>query len=352
MKKDHIACEICVGAGGMSKGLELAGYNVKFANEINEQAAMTYACNHPATKISIGDMRELKPAEIIDIAGEDISLLAAGLPCQGFSMAGERRIGDPRNNLFRGFLKIVSGLEPEFFLIENVVGILSFNKGKIIADIERISNDMGYFASKRIFNAAWFGVPQNRNRVFILGSKSGKHDINSMQVKKTKPVTVAEAISDLAFLKSGEHSSKYFLSPSSQYQVQARGKSRMLHNHESPRHGKRVMERFSLMQQGKSIHDLPMSLRTKKRIVFRLKASSLARTLTTLPDDLVHYSQNRVLTVREMARLQSFTDDYVFLGPRSTGGLNRRMDCPQYTQAGNSAPPLMVKAIGEWLGTL
>jgi len=344
-----VACEICSGAGGMGEGLRLAGFNVKFANEINNQAAMTYMYNHPSTKMSIKDMRCLKAKEIIDVTGENVRLLAAGLPCQGFSTAGERKINDPRNELFRSFLRIVNEIEPEFFLIENVVGILSFNNGKTIAEIEKVSNEMGYFVSKRVFNASSFGVPQNRNRVFILGCKKGKHDIQYMHVKNTKPVTVWDAISDLAFLKSGERSSKYLGPPLTQYQLQTRKKSKILYNHESPKHGNKTIERFSALRQGESIGDLPISMRTKKRSMFRLKAFAPARTLTTLPDDFVHYSQDRVLTVREMARIQSFPDNYVFLGSRSTGGLNRKKDCPQYSQVGNSIPPLLAKSVGEWI---
>lgn len=344
-----VACEVCAGAGGLSEGLEQAGFNVKFANEINAQAALTYTHNHPSTLMTIADMRNLDVGEIKGTVGDELSLLAGGLPCQGFSMAGKRNLDDPRNKLYRGFLDLVYKLEPKFFLIENVMGMLSFNGGKVIMEIEKLSEDLGYSFSKRVLNAAWFGVPQNRNRLFIVGSRGRNCDINSMRIDKVDPVTVSDAISDLSFLRAGEQSSNYILPPSTPYQSYVRKRSSVLHNHEAPVHSEKTSNRFSALGQGKSARDLPKTMRTKKRVLFRLAASALARTIVTIPDDMVHYSQDRVLTVREMARLQSFRDSYVFLGPRSTGGLERRKECPQYTQVANSVPPLLSKGVGKWI---
>lgn len=352
MKNDDIACDCMAGAGGLSEGFEQAGLNVAVANEINKHAAMTYKFNHPNTRMIEKDIRKIRTSEIIDITGNNIFLVAGGPPCQGVSFAGKRVINDPRNSLFKEFVKMVGKLEPKFFIMENVVGLLSIDNGNLIKSIESSFDNLGFFVSKRVFNAVDFGVPQSRKRLFIFGSRKSKHDINSFQIMKSNPVSTFTAISDLDFLKAGESAQRYMKEPRNSYQVEMRKNSRMLHNHDAPKHKKNTLERFSAMEQGQSVSTLPSRLRIKKMVMFRIKANEPARTVTTLPDDYIHYRQDRILTVREIARLQSFGDTYVFLGPKSTGGLRRREECPQYTQVGNAVPPLMAKGIGEWLKTL
>jgi DNA (cytosine-5)-methyltransferase 1 len=128
-----------------------------------------------------------------------------------------------------------------------------------------------------------------------------------------------------------------------------RNGSKILFNHEAPRHNKKVVRRFSMLRPGQAIHDIPENIKTRKLVLYRLDKDERARTVTTLPDDYIHYSKNRILTVRELARLQGIRDSYIFLGPKSTGGKQRKASCCQYTQVGNAVPPLMAKAIGEWL---
>jgi DNA (cytosine-5)-methyltransferase 1 len=352
MAKEYLACDFFAGCGGLSEGLEQAGLKVAVANEINKHASMTYKINHPNTKMIEKDIRKVKAREVIDITGPDIFLVAGGPPCQGVSIAGRKDINDPRNLLFKEFIKMVGKLEPRFFLMENVTGLLIINKGNFIREIEKHFEDIGYFVSKRTFNSIDFNVPQSRRRIFIIGSRKGKYDINSMIIKKTRVVTASDAIGDLDFLKAGKSSQKYLKPPSTDYQVMMRSGSMILHNHEAPRHNMLTMKRFSMLRQGESINSLPSHLRIKKKVMYRLNASEPARTVTTLPDDCIHYNQNRILTVRETARLQSFKDSYVFFGPKSTGGLRRKVDCPQYSQVGNSVPPLLAREIGKWLLSL
>jgi DNA (cytosine-5)-methyltransferase 1 len=347
--KAPIACGFCAGAGGLSEGLKQAGFDVKFANEINEHAAETYSYNHPDTFLSIKDMRKVSPDEIMGLVGSRVHLVAAGLPCQGFSVAGRRQVNDPRNRLFKSFLNIVNGIRPDFFLIENVVGIMTLGNGSVFEDIKTSFEELGYHVSSRVINSADVGVPQNRRRVFILGSMKDRVDINSMEIRKQKPVTVSDAIGDLDFLKSGESSETYQKNPVTEYQARMKDKSKVLYNHKAPNHSNSTLERFSMMEPGQNVDELPKKFQIKKMVMYRLRPDEPARTITTLPDDYVHYKQDRILTVRELARLQSFNDSYVFLGPRTTGGKRRRRSCPQYSQVGNSVPILLAKSVGKFI---
>lgn len=229
------------------------------------------------------------------------------------------------------------------------MGLLTFAKGNVIQQIKKELDKIGYHVSMRILNALDFGVPQSRRRLFIFGSLESGIDINDMGIRKIKATSVKEAISDLDFLGIGESSFKYEKKPESKYQDRMRKGVLTLTNHESSKHSQPIIERFSKIQQGMKASEIPKDLRTKKRTLMRLKASLPINTITTIPDDYVHYSLNRTLTVRECARLQSFTDKYQFLGSRTTGGERRRTECPQYTQVGNAIPPLLAKGIGNWI---
>jgi DNA (cytosine-5)-methyltransferase 1 len=347
--REFVACDFFAGAGGLSEGLHQAGIAVRFANELNKDAALTYNQNHRGTFVAQKNIKNVRSSEVFDVSGSNIFLVAGGPPCQGVSLAGRRDLGDPRNLLFREFVKMVGKLSPKFVMMENVVGLLSMDGGRLIGEIERSLEDLGYRVSKRILNASDFGVPQNRKRVVIFCGNKRKHDINLMPISRTQKITVWDAISDLDFLASGEASTIYLKEPATDYQVWLRGNTKILCNHEASKHGKRALARFSKLKQGQSIKDLPQNLRMKKMVMYRLRPNEPARTITTLPDDLVHYKQDRILTVRETARLQSFPDSYVFFGPRTTGGMRRKSETPQYTQIGNAIPPLMAKSLGIWL---
>jgi DNA (cytosine-5)-methyltransferase 1 len=304
-----------------------------------------------------GDIVEIGDSKIIPAIKEEkekngeIDLIAAGPPCQGFSLAGRRDINDKRNSLFKELVKIVHEIKPRFFLMENVKGILSMDGGRVITAIETAFQGKGEYAVKHyVLNAVWFGVPQYRERVFILGRKDGIIPLPPVDVDNppTEVTTVGEAISDLDFLEAGQESTTYLKPPESQYQVEMRKNCSLhdLRNHEAPRHTKIVIDRFSQFKEGQTMKDIPEKWQTKKRNVFRFDRNRPSWTLTTLPDDYIHYSRNRIPTVREFARIQSFPDHYVFNGKKSTGGLKRRVDVPQYSQVGNAVPPLLAKGVG------
>jgi len=334
------------GAGGLSKGFELAGFNVLCGIEKNIDAAKTYSINHPKSEAIVKDIRKITGKEIKSRYSSEITVIAGGPPCQGFSTAGRRMLDDPRNILFREFYRIVKEVSPPAFVFENVKGLLSFDKGRTISKIDSLFKSAGYKTQLRILDSSMFNVPQKRERIFLIGSKENMCDFKIPESYKS--VSVRDAISDLAFLGIGEIATKYKLKPRSEYQKSMRD-TKKLHNHESSNHSKKVIRRFSLIKPGKTGKDLPDNLKTKKSVLFRLRSSQPARTVTTLPDDLIHYSKDRILTVREMARIQSFPDSYVFLGPRTTGGMRRKSQCPQYTQVGNAVPPLMAKEVAKYV---
>jgi DNA (cytosine-5)-methyltransferase 1 len=344
------AVDLFAGAGGLSKGLEEAGFKIVVANEKQKDAVLTYRYNHPQTKMIEGDILEIAESELIPSINGEIDLVAAGPPCQGFSLAGRRDINDKRNVLFKELVRIVSFVRPKMFLMENVKGLLSMDNGRIIKSIERAFTNEGYIVRTFVLNAAWFGVPQYRERVFIIGRRDGVQP-TEIEIPALEETSVGEAISDLDFIENGESSTVYRKRAESNYQVIMRMgvKRNSLKNHEATLHNRSVTDRFSQFKQGQTMKDIPSTWQTKKLMVYRLDRTKPSRTLTTLPEDFIHYSKNRIPTVREYARIQSFPDSYVFLGPKSTGGLRRRKDVPQYSQVGNAVPPLLGRAVGLYI---
>ncbi len=340
--------DLFAGAGGLSEGLRQAGFEIKLANEKQKDAALTYQRNHPKTKMILGDITKIYETHLRPEIIWDVDLIAAGPPCQGFSMAGRRNIDDPRNQLFKALVRIVDEIRPKFFLMENVRGLLSMDGGNVITAIENAFRSKDYTIATYTLNAVDYGVPQYRERVFIMGRKNGMTPRAPAQ-PTNKIVTTWEAISDLDFLDFGERSTIYEKEAIGDYQEEMRENVSKfdLRNHEAPNHTKKVRDRFSLFKEGDTMKDIPEDWRTKKQIVYRMERNKPMRTLLTLPDDFIHYEKNRILTVREYARLQSFPDHYVFYGPKSTGGLRRRVDVPQYSQVGNAVPCKLAKAVGE-----
>lgn len=330
------------GCGGMSLGLEKAGYDIVYANDINGDALETYRHNFPHVFVEEGDITKIDPYNVSKkIRRNRVDVIVAGAPCQGFSTSGKRNPKDPRSKLFLQIMKFLKAFRPKIFVMENVSGLLSMEKGNTIKTIiEHFSNN-GYHVTYKILSAAEFGVPQIRNRVFIVGSSKPIPDDKIFPKPTKKIISVKEAISDLAFLGLGDCSDSYVSKPESVYQKKMRGSSKTLHNHESANHSSRVQERFSQVPSGMDGRNVLKISDTNKRDYYRLHPNKTSRTITTLPEDLIHYKNNRIPTVRELARLQSFPDNFVFCGPRTTGGRQRVVACPQYTQIGNAVPPLL-----------
>ncbi len=343
MARRPTAIDLFSGAGGASEGLEQAGFRVVAANEVNAHAASTYRFNHPDTLVFEKDVRKLIAKEL-KMVNSDTDLLFAGLPCQGFSDAGKKETHDARNYLFKEVIRIARALKPSMVMIENVSGLLAKRNKFILDSIIKDLSSLYDSVSLRMFDASELGLPQRRTRLIILASQDKENDIRLLKYKKSRKVSVEEAIGDLDFLDNGS-ASEYLKLPRTAYQKRMRGTQKELFNHETSNHSTRVSSRFDKLVQGEVLRLNSEKNTIKKFYTIRLEGGNTAPTITTMPDDYIHYALPRSLTVREMARLQSFRDSYVFLGPRTTGGKHRRTSCPQYTQVGNSVPPLFLNGI-------
>lgn len=366
MEQEINTIDLFCGAGGLSLGFERQGFNAVVASDYQEDTLNTYKTNFPETTTVKKDIRELKASELLDASGhdkEDIQAIIGGPPCKGFSMAGERDPDDPRNSLFEEYIRIVSEIEPRVVVMENVKGILSMKDGAYADKILKELRKLGYSVKYKILNSADYGVPETRERVIWIGFKNGEkisfpepefHSDTAGQKRLgqggdgLKPYrTVGDAISDLDFLDSGEEATKYQKEPETGYQEMMRGNADKLMNHKASNHSERIQKRFKLMDEGKGMESVPEEHRTDKHSLKKLHRGEPSPTVTTLPEDFVHYKRNRIPTVRELARIQSFPDDFEFTGPRTTGGMRRREACPQYSQIGNAVPPLMAEAIAK-----
>ena len=339
------AIELFAGCGGMGLGLEQAGFEILYANDISKDATNTYKANLHARMVECKDVARVDPREVRMKIGRPVDIIVAGTPCQGFSILGKRDPDDPRNALFRHLARFIKEFRPKMFVMENVGGMLTIRNGrdfgKIRKKLEGSRRSLRYRTTYVKLLASEHGVPQNRERVFLIGTTEDLGNID-LQLPAKQKITVKEAISDLAFLDSGEESYLHEEFPKTAYQKNMRGGCLVLRNHKASSHSKRVMDRFAKIPPGGNGRQV---VQMEKRDCRRMDPDLPSRTITTLPEDLVHYSKDRIPTVRELARLQSFPDWFVFTGPRTTGGLQRRSTCCQYTQVGNAVPPMLAREL-------
>lgn len=382
--------DLFAGAGGLSVGLREAGFQALYANEIQNRYAETYALNHTGTLVDNNDIRAVDASAIrqeLRLSKGELDLLAGGPPCQGFSINAPKRTSDDhRNSLFKDFLRFISEFEPKSVLIENVPGLVSFENGSTLQAILDALKTFGYRADVRIIYAPHYGVPQTRWRTIILGfrgrslnpafvfpdpqhdaplrvnfaSKFDGRNIVALPKRVELPsyVNVLQAIDDLPILKNGEIGEAikaYRTVPQNQYQQLLRSGSNGVTNHEAPRLGATNIERLKHIPEGGNWTDIPYELLPKgmKRArrsdhtkrYGRVDPHGLASTILTKCDPhwgaYFHYSQDRVFTVREAARIQSFPDSYQFIGSR----------IEQYEQVGNAVPPLLAASIGRAIST-
>lgn len=323
------------GIGGLSLGFEQAGFEIVSAIDMWEDAINTYnhnRVNKVGRVISVEDFNNT----VLDnmLTNTVISGVIGGPPCQGFSTVGRRNVDDPRNKLYIEFYKTVKKANPDFFLIENVKGLLTLNKGAFVEDIlRRFGHDgLGYDISYKLINAADYGVPQNRLRVFFIGIKN-KHFI--FPERTSYILTAKDAISDLNG-KEGE----YRCSPENEFQRKMRGTMRRPLNHDFTSHTEQTISIISQIPDGGSIKNLPKEfwqVRKYNKAFERMSSTKPSNTIDTGHRNYFHYSENRIPTARESARIQSFPDDYEILGTRGS----------QYKQIGNAVPPLLAKVIAD-----
>ncbi len=375
------------GAGGLTCGLEMAGFQSILGSDISPTYAATFAKNHPEIKVINNDIREISEHDILELTGlepGELDLIAGGPPCQGFSInAPIRTLDDQRNHLFREFLRIAEILKPKAILIENVPGIVSLGKGTVVKAIYAHLEKMGYSVDHRILFAGHYGVPQMRFRTIFIAIRGGgvidfpepTHNAAAFAnfagskelCLKISPLfsqnlknktTVWDAISDLPELALGQliDDVEYTIPPQSEFQYIMREGSRKIFNHGCAKLGKTNLERLNYIPLGGSWRDIPHDLlpaglqrarrsdHTKR--YGRLHPDELCSTILTKCDphwgSFFHPTQNRAISVREAARIQSFPDSYIF-----TGSLTEKFE-----QVGNAVPPLMAKAIGETIKKL
>lgn len=382
-----IAIDLFAGAGGLSYGIGMAGFQVVFANEISPEYSTTLRNNHADTDISVDDIRALDAGKIrraLGLAKGELTLLAGGPPCQGFSInAPLRSTDDSRNNLFTDYLRFVSEFQPQVVLIENVPGMVSFNGGETIKAILGSLVEAGYKATVKILYAPHYGVPQMRWRTFFLATRLpfdplalfpvpthsafGRSNFTSQYEGRSlllphereskrqllAEATVSDAISDLPPIANagGEMECDYLMAPLSPLQRELRGTSGTAFNHVCAGLGAVNLQRLPFIPPGGSWRDIPFDLlpagmkRARRsdhtRRYGRLAPDGIASTILTKCDPhwgtYIHPSQDRIISVREAARLQTFPDRVHFFG-----SLN-----DQYKQVGNAVPSILAKAIGR-----
>ncbi len=380
------------GCGGLALGMHQAGWKALFAGEKNEDAFETLNSNliqkndHfcwpdwlPKTVHDIDELIVLYKDDLKKLSGS-ITLVAGGPPCQGFSTAGRRDESDARNSLVDSYLSFIDLVEPESILFENVKGFTQAFKSKnkkeigkkyseyIIAELETRGYKVGY----QMLNFSQFGVPQRRIRFVLYASKKYNPDklftlLNSNvesyleQKKLPKYVSIRDALSDLEAahgqgvcpdskrFKAGKYGS-----PQNNYQRYCRAgarKGNIPDSHRFANHKEETIKRFKELQQMNmrncNISRLLMEKYKVNKNCFSVLDENLpAPTLTSNPDDHIHYCEPRTLTVREYARIQSFPDWYEFKGKYTTGGDHRKIDVPRYTQIGNAIPPMFAEQVG------
>ena len=358
------------GCGGLTKGFSMAGVRSIFASDIDENAAKTFCRNFPDTPFlckSITDVEKNEVDELLE--GKVPDIIIGGPPCQGFSLANKRRNkikDDPRNKLFYGFVKFINWYSPKAFVMENVKGLLSMQNGEVIKTIvEEFTNagEYGYNVAYKVLVASDYGVPQNRERVILIGYRK---DLN-IQPQHPEPyeldhlVTVDEATSDLPQISAGQGTEvqEYPEEPQNDYQRLMRANSKYVLNHVAMKHTPRLVARFEAIKPGQDLLDVWETHGALKRgapgekstIKFhqnnqRLFGDRPAPTIAaSFQSNFIHPHLNRNFTAREGARLQSFPDDFVFEGMRTKMSWEKGLS--QYQQIGNAVPVLMARAIGD-----
>lgn len=346
--------DLFCGCGGFSYGFQQAGFEILMGIDIWQDATITYQHNFPRATVINGDIEQIFSKQIEEklcIDKNDIDVIIGGPPCQGFSVSGKRIIDDPRNKLYKSFVRLVDEINPKVFIMENVPGLIRLFGGKVKDQVLEDFSRLGYEVKVEQLSSEMFGVPQQRKRVFFVGT-------NKKKIKNTKefvfpkakygngllnPITCEEAISDLDFVPNdvslGEDI-EYCLPAQSEYQKIMRKGSKSIKNHSITIHKEKTKEIIGMVPDGGNYKDLPEELQDTRKVHIawtRMNSKKPCFTIDTGHNHHFHYKENRVPTVRESARIQSFPDRFEFIGIKTS----------QLKQVGNAVPPLMAKAIAE-----
>ena len=348
-----VAVELCGGAGGLARGLVAAGIHIGLVIERNVYAASTYRANFPKVELIEEDIRKVSSTEILrklDVQKGELDLLVGGLPCQGFSESNRRTrtMDNPKNLLYREVLRILSDVSPRWFIIENVGGIRTLKSGRFLNEMLDEFRATGYRTEDNVLNAADFGVPQCRRRAFIVGTRTNSEF--TFPVGTGHAPTVREAIADLPQLKNGANVDKLpygvELHDVCNYAASLRPSDLdVVTGNEVSRNSARVVERYKHIEMGQNWSAIPADLMENYAnrklchtgIYYRLCWDTQAKVIGNFRKNmLIHPTENRGLSIREAARLQSFADRHEFIGP-----LNDRQQ-----QVADAVPPLLAQAVG------
>ena len=356
MKQKLTCLDLFCGAGGLSKGFLDAGYDVVLGVDYDDAALETFQKNHGSAKAMKLDLYDHSNIDLIvdylqDKGIDQLDVLVGGPPCQGFSYAGKMDINDKRNFLYLAMVKLTERLKPKAVLLENVLAMIEANGGvgaqRVIDDFGKIGYDM----VPKVLFAPDYGIPQVRRRVFFVGLRDSKEKFEFPQptVDENNYITCEEAISDLPSLQlengdiiRGEKMQEYMTPPASKYQEKMRQRSAFVYNHIGSVPIEKTRKMIALVPEGKNYLSLPDEYRKLYKYheaLTRYHSKKPSLTINTGHRSHFHYKWNRIPTVRESARLQSFPDDFLFYGNQSD----------QFKQVGNAVPPLLGQAIAQQL---
>jgi DNA (cytosine-5)-methyltransferase 1 len=344
-----LGIDLFAGAGGMSLGAKSAGVNVIAAVENNISAAETYSYNFQKEKVFCKDISLVKATDFeIKNKAERPLIVFGGPPCQGFSTSNQktRNAENITNWLFKEYLRLVSELLPDWVVFENVRGMLQTESGVFVKSTIGDLEGLGYFVQWKVLNSVDFGIPQDRSRLFVIGRLNRKLNFSFPENTSTKKVTVKDAIHDLPLLNNGNNDYKlpYKTKPESDYARRLRGKLTHSTNHIVTRNANYVIERYCHIPQGGNWKDVPDELMSNYKDKTRCHSGIYHRLYESEPsivignyrkNMLIHPNQDRGLSVREAARLQSFPDWFEFKG---------MIGCQQQ-QVGNAVPPMLAEVV-------
>ena len=350
--KQYYVIDLFAGAGGFSYGFSKAGFIPAIANEISPVISSTYQCNHPNTLILANDIKSLDKITLEKTIKDKIGkvdnniILIGGPPCQSYSTSGKRKLDD-RANLFLEYKRVLGIIKPILFIFENVTGLLSMDNKKLFPRVVEALEEEGYNISHKVLNASDYGVPQDRKRVFVIGVRK---DLNLPEFKFREgdfvetPRTFSYALYDLPATACGEEQ-KYYMMRSNAYTQMMRGKEKFLTRQKAPNANERMKELMKTLKDGEDRSKLPARLQPKSgfgnsysKICSWKPAPTITRNFSCVSSArCIHPKDNRVLTIREGARLQSFPDNYIFMGT----------DEEVHIQIGNAVPPLLAEELGK-----
>lgn len=348
MEKKFTVIDMFSGCGGFSYGFQQAGFQIVVGIDNSEIALKTFEINHTNSKVLLLDLHKDNSINKIveEVRKTEIDVIIAGPPCQGFSLTGKRNQDDERNSLFLSVFKLAKKLKPKAIIIENVPGFLNLYNGKAKKEVIRLSAELGYTCNSKLLYAPDFGIPQIRKRAFLVALKKelGIFEFPEPLLNEENYIGCEDAIGDLPDLTEdlGHEIAEYDKKATSEYQKLMRKGSSVLRNHVGTQHTENVKNVISLVPEGGNHKDLPPGIGDSRRFNeawTRYHSKKPSKTIDTGHRNHFHYKWNRIPSVRENARLQSFPDNFCFLGNKTE----------QYRQVGNAVPPLLGEVLGKQL---